>query len=413
MAKESAVAEPPPPAAKPAQAGDQTSKEIFKQARVDVGLEQPDPPPPPKKDEPPAPPAKKGDAPPTPAKSKIPDDVIDPDKKPDPKVHEAVAEIEAMALPKNAKPEQVASFNTLKTKSAEHLQKALDEAADLRKKLESNATPAAELEGLRTQLKEANERASGIEERWSKEEFASSPKFRAQFSSREQTAIELAKSYLDGTEVKQDIIDLAAHATGRKRLEILKDAGVEDNVITAIMPHLANYDTVQREKKTALDNWKAESKNWQEEAQRQTEKARAQRTEQENKVWEAVVGKLDLMPLRKSKDNNEWNARADELLTRAKQIFNGNGADLPVFAETILQGVVGPVKDEIIDHLKEKVANLTTENEKLKSAAPGGSITAGTGDGAAPPPPAPGDKAGREQQQKDTFNAELAKARGG
>lgn len=399
-----AVAEPP--AVKP-HAGDATSKSIFNQARVDVGLDQPPAPP---VVEPPPPSAKKADEPPAPpAKSKIPDDVIDPDKKPDPKVHDAVAEIQAMVLPKNAKPEQIASFSTLKTKAAEHLQKALDDAAELKKQLESAATPAAEMEGLRKQLAEATERATGIEERWSKEAYASSPQFREKFSGRKQTAIDLAKSYLDGTEIKADIIDLAAHATGRKRVEILKDAGVDDATIQLVAPHLANYDTVQREEATALENWKVTSKHEREAAQQQNEKAKAERTEQENKVWDTIVPKLDLLPFRKSKDNPEWNDRADQLMAEAKRLYNGEGTDLPTFAQTIAQGVAYTAQQEVIDHLRESVTNLTAENTKLKSAAPGGSISSGTQDGAAPDTT----KMSREEVSKQIFNSELTKAKGG
>lgn len=400
------------PPAPPPQAGDQTSKDIFKQARVDAGLDQPAAPPadaPPPADQPPkgadAPPA---DAPPT-KKSIVPDDVIDPSKAAAPKVHDDVAEILAAELPKGAKKEQIESFGKLKSKSAEKVQAALDRVAELEKKIAAGDTSKAELDKLREQLTAANTKVTEIEEQWTKEAFATSPKFQAQFASREQTALDLAKTYLDGTEVKQDIIDLAAHAVGIKRLEILKDAGVSDVAITAIMPHLANYDTVQREKKAALANWKAQSTADLAEAQQRTQAAQQKRVETENKVWDQIVPKLDLLPFRQSKDNAEWNARAEQLLAEAKRRFNGEGTDLPIFAETVAKGVAYDVQQEVIDHLRTEVTNLRTENANLKSAAPGGSITGGTRDGA----PVDTSKMSREQVAVATFNTEKAKAGAG
>jgi hypothetical protein len=382
--------------------------DVFKQARVDAGLDKPaeppvvDPPPtvdPPVVDDrnkPAAPPAKK---------SVVPDDVIDPNKATPPKVHAAVAEIQEAELPKGAKKEQVDSFAKLKTKAAAHLQAALDRAADLEKQAAA-ATNKDEVAALQKRAQEAEDRAKQIAEDFEKVNFEQSPKFKAQFADQEKTALDLAKSYLDGTEIKPDIIDLAAHATGRKRLEILKGAGIEDSSISALLPHLANYDTIQRNKQATLANWKNESKQWQQEAQQRSEKAKAARLEQENKVWEQVISSVDLLPLRKSKDNPEWNGRGEQIVAESKKIFNGDGTDLPTFAETILKGRAYDAQQEVVDHLKGQVASLREENAKLKSAAPGGSIGAGTQDGA----PVDTTKMSRDDVAKSTFNSEKAKA---
>jgi hypothetical protein len=372
--------EPTPPAPPVTGAGDETSKSIFNQQRVEAGLDQ---------------------------KVGIPADVIDPSKAQDaPPVPEAIAEIDAMVLPKNAKPEQVANFTELKTKAKAHLQAALDRAADLEKQI-GKATSATELEELRGKLTAAEAKAAEIEEQFSKVAYEKSPKFQAQFANREQTALDLAKMYLDGTEIKPDIIDLAAHATGRKRIEILKDAGLDDSAIQLVSPHLATYDTVQREKQFALTNWKTEATRQQQEAQQLSERAKQQRSEQENKVWDQVASKLDLIPLRSSKENAEWNQRAESLKAEAKKIFNGDGADLPTFAETILKGKAYDAQQEVVDHLRGEVETLRSENARLKSAAPGAVMNAGSQD----TPPTTNTKTPHIEQAKSTFNQELSKAR--
>lgn len=405
MSTEAPPAPPPAPAATPPpQAGDDTSKSIFQQARIDAGLDQP----PPTSEPSPAPaPAPATPEPtPAPAKSSVPSDVLDPDAPPTATVHDAVAEIQAAELPKGAKKEQIDSFGKLKDKAAKHLQTALDRAAELEKKIGSGDATKAELAALEEKLTAAQARAAEIEEQFAKEHFEKSPKFRAQFVEQENTALELAKSYLDGTEIKADIIELAAHATGKKRIELLTDAGVDPTVISAILPHLASYDTIQRNKQTALANWKATSTAEREQAQQEQQRAQVARTEQENRVWDTIVPKLDLLPFRESKDNPDWNARRELLLAEAKRRFNGDGADLPVFAETIAKGVAYDVQQEIVDHIRNENKSLREENARLKSAAPGGSITAGTQDGA----PLDTSKMTREDQAKATFNAEKVKA---
>lgn len=389
-----------------------SSTEVFRQARVAEGLEQPAPESEPAPEQPPpAAPAKPADETPAPApkKGSVPADVIDPDKPTDTKVHPDVAEIMAAELPKGAKKEQIDSFAKLKTAQATKLQVWIDKANDLEQKISQGDNSKTELEQLRKQLAEANERAAKIGEDFEKVAFEKSPKFQAQFSAREQTAIDLAKSYLDGTEIKPDIIELAARATGRKRVEILQQAGVDDTVLQLISPHLAAFDTVQREKQAALENWKTLSKQEQQQAQQQQERAMAQRAEQENKVWESVVNKArtDLLPLRASKENPEWNSRSEELVTRAKQIFNGDGADLPTFGETILKGVAYDAQQEVVEHLRGEVASLRAENGRLKSAAPGATMTSGSQDNGTTSAP----KASRDDQAKSTFNQQLAVAR--
>jgi hypothetical protein len=375
------------------------SMAIFKQARADAGLDVPPADAPPADPLPVDPPV---DAPP--AKSTIPGDVLDPDKK-TPAVHEDVAELLAAELPKGAKKEQIESFGKLKAAAAEKVQRALDRAAELEAKISTTTSPK-ELEELRGKLTAAQEKSDKIEEEFAKVAFKESPRFKAQFSGQKEAAIEMAKGYLEGTEIKPDIIELAAHATGRKRLDILKDAGLEESTISAILPHLAQVDTVQRNEQAALANWKAEQGKWSEEqAQRQAQE-KQKRVEQEEKIWEQVVGKLDLLPLRKSKDSPEWNARAEQLLAEAKRRFNGEGADLPTFAETVAKGVAYDAQTEVVEHLRGEVTSLRAETARLKSAAPGGAISAGTGDGK----PVDTSKMSREEQAKSTFNQEKAKA---
>jgi hypothetical protein len=40
---------------------------------------------------------------------------------------------------------------------------------------------------------------------------------------------------------------------------MLKEAGADSDIISAVAPYLASFDTIQRAKSTALENWKTTS----------------------------------------------------------------------------------------------------------------------------------------------------------
>lgn len=365
-----------------------------------MGLDQPPPPPPA------APPAAGAEPPPPPddkgKKSVVPADVIEPGAKVEIPIPDAVTEIRAMTLPKNAKPEQVANFNTLKTKAETSILAQATKIADLERQIKG-ATSETQLTELREQLRVAEEKASGIEEKFTKTAFEHSPRFKALFTDKESAALDGAKSYLEGVpDIKPEIIDIAAQTTPAKRGAILKEAGIDPDLIPQILPHLANYDAVQREKKAALDNWKTQAGEWQAEDQKRIEGIRAQKLELGNRVWDTVVKNIDLLPLRETKENPEWNTRRETIFNEAKEIFNGKGAKPEVLAETILKGRAYDAQEEVLKAVIEENKVLRAANAGMKSATPGGHITGGE-------PPAPPANATREETAKSTFNAEKQK----
>lgn len=386
----------------------ESAKSVFKQARSDLGLDKPP--------SSPAIPVETPTAPETPTDvalpgvaSVLPDDVISPAPKEEPKTSEAIAAIEAMELPKGAKEKTQADFGKLKSVAKEQISKAEARIAELEQKA-SKSTSASEIEGLQTKIKEAQERADKIEEEFARVAFEHSPRFQAQFVKSEKSALESAKSYLEGSEIDPRIIDFAAHNTGKKRLEVLSNSGMDEKMIAAVTSHLAEYDRVQRNKSEALENWKTEDSRWQEEEQKRVETEKARKSETENKVFDSVLGKLtDDLPFRKSKDES-WNSVSDGIRSEAKEAFNGKGVPLDVLADVMLRGFAdrAGVKDKVITHLSEKLKTLESENAKLRSSAPGGVITQPNGTTPAVDP----SKMNPVELQKQTFNQELARTRG-
>ena len=337
-------------------------------------------------------------------KSAIPEDVISPAKdepekeKPD----EVIAAIDAMELPKGASKTQVASFGELRQKAKERIESQKSRIKELEEKI-GQSSNKADIEALQSKITAAEEKASKIEEEFSRAAYEQSPRFRSKFVTREATALDGAKKVLEGTEVSPEIIEVAARLSGQKRREVLKNAGIEGDLLSEVVPYLVSYDSVQNDKKAALENWKGEAAQIAEENKAKSEVARVRKLAEENRVWETVSRKIDLLPLRKSKEDDRWNARAEELDARAKQIFNGEGVPLDAFAETIRKGVAYDAQDEVLQKVIEENTHLKAENAKLKSARPGGSITVG-GDQGKPDQ----SKMSFEEKAKATFNEQLA-----
>jgi hypothetical protein len=293
-------------------------------------------------------------------------------KKPEPKVDDALAELDAMVLPKNAKPEQVASFAKLK----EQAKKVIEEKVGRIRELETKTGEGAsrhEIEAAQERIKAAETARAELEQTIERIAFTESPRFK-QFINDEAATLTSAKSYFEGTEINPEIIEYAARATGAQRIKILTEAGADASLIGAVSPYLAQYDNIQRYKTGALENWKSEQSKWVEQNNAQQQAAQEQRRKSEDDVWTQTVHELsDLVPLRKFDKNDSWNTRSEELLRQAKAVYNGDGVDLKTVAERLIKGQAYDALDEVRIALTEELNKVLGENAKLKSARPGAS----------------------------------------
>jgi len=327
-------------------------------------------------------------------------------KKPEPKVDDAIAEIDAMVLPKNAKPEQVASFAKLK----EQARKVIEEKVGRINELESKTSEGAsrhEIEALQERIKTEQAKAAEFEQTIERLAFTESPRFK-QFINDEAATLTNAKSYFEGTDINPEIVEYAARATGSQRIKILRDAGADAELIGAVSPYLAQYDNIQRYKTGALENWKAEQSKWVEQTNAQQQAAAEQRKAEEDRIWENVASRLktEVAAFRKFDDNEAWNQQADEGLAEWKRIYNGESVDLELVSETLGYGIAYKAEHKINEALREQLNNVLKENARLKSAKPGASNgqVAATSTSDANLTPA--------EASKRRFNQEMARAQG-
>jgi DUF2075 family protein len=293
-------------------------------------------------------------------------------KKPEAKVDDAISELDAMVLPKNAKPEQVASFSKLKAEAKRIIEERTSRITELEGKGSDGATKA-EIESAQARVAAAEARAKEFEQTIERIAFTESPKFK-QFLNDEVATLANAKTYFEGTEINPDIIEYAARLSGSKRIQVLTEAGADPNIIAAVSPYLAQFDNIQRHKAGALENWKVEAAQHAEQYKAQQTAQAEQRRKSEDEVWSQVVTEASkLVPYRKFDKNDSWNSRADELLSKAKTVYNGDGVDLKEVGTIIAKGMAYDALDDVRTTITEELNKALAENAKLKSAKPGAS----------------------------------------
>lgn len=343
-------------------------------------------------------------------KSPFPDEFMGGDKKEaaTQTQDDLLKQLESMELPKNAKPEQVASFKQLKDQSRKVIEQKIARITELEAKANGSSNKA-EIEASNERIKAAEARALELEQTVERISFESSPRFKAQFVASEKAAVDGAKAYLAGTEINPNVIDLVMRESGPKRIAMLKEAGADAETIAAISPHLANFDAIQTAKAGALENWKANATQWEEQQKAQEEQQTQARKQEEDRIFGTVMefAKTDLIPFKKVQGHDEWNAQVDKLQAEAKRIFNGEAGGLDVVAKTVAAGVAMPVLQKMFDGVVTQLNTLKAENAKLKAAKPDG------GNGNARQQNGDVSNLSEEEQRKQRFNQNMQLAQSG
>lgn len=309
--------------------------------------------------------------------TKLPEDIFTPDE-PTPtkpvQEDEAIKEIRESTLPEGTKARTLKSFQQLRDLSVSHLEKANARVRELESKLSQQSGNGA-VEDYQKQITQERQKYAELEERFGRALFTESPRFQQMFSEPEKAAIDGAKAYLEGTEINPNLVDVIIHATPKRRLDMLNEAGATPDQIAAIVAQISRYDDIQRSKGKAIENWKTDVAQMSEQETAYRQQQEEKRRQEEETIWEQVVSSADLLPLKKSKNDQAWNNRIPEIIQKAKTDFNGNEATLPDLGLVILKGRAYDALSEVVDKLTERLNNLISEGAKLKAVKPGGEMT--------------------------------------
>jgi len=363
MSTESATLEPPSVISAPAE-DFSAAAAVFEDA-MGRGKESPAKAetPPAKTEAPPEPPAKQA---PTSDAPDIPEEILTGEK-PAAKMESPEDDVLSAEPPANLS--KLGAADWVKLRDAARASKL--EAEKLRKEIEAVKTKAPAVdEASLNELKTYREKVAEMEQRLERADFQNSPKFQA-FIAREKTNLDNAKSYLEGTEIDASVIDRAASLAGAKRLEALKNAGLDAEQISAVVPYLANVDGIAAQKNEALANHKQLQEEWAAQEKLRAEERKVQERAADERVFREVGAKVssEFTPFQKVEGYDKWNAQVDKLANEAKEFFSGN---LPMekVAEIAYYGVGAKTIHDMWKTQREQLKAARAEIAQLKAGQP-------------------------------------------
>lgn len=252
----------------------------------------------------------------------------------------------------------------------EHAAKLSAELAQRTKELEEAraSTPKADRAEIDEELKTHRAQVEQLQVALEKAAFERSPRYQA-FIEREKGNIESAKGYLDGSEIDGGVVDIAAGQKPAQRLKTLRDADMDAETIAAVMPYLAQADSIRGDREKALAGHKEETAREAATQAQQREQAETRDREQQSALFKKIGTDLGskFAPLQKVEGHDAWNKQVDATLARAEQLYMGGNSDEDVAASAYKAAAFETLNGlyvKVIERnkaLNEQVAKLTAQ----------------------------------------------------
>lgn len=312
-----------------------------------------------------------------PVEQDIPDELIS-GKKPD-----AKPDLQKTELDKLLEAEPPAHYSAVQksnwAKLKEATKQAQQEAAKFREELESTRAKVGQPSDLTAkELEELRKAVAERDELIERTAYEKSPAFQ-RFEVKEKRAIEQAKAYLEGSEIDPSVVERAANLSGAKRINVLKEAGLDSETIAAITPYLASLDDTRAEKNGALENWKVNAERHAQEAKIQAERAEQQAMEKETNIMKEMFKTAAERwgAYQKVEGQDAWNQRVEGRLPLAIEYLQG-AKPLPELCDIILAGLGAQDTQTINDRLRAQNKELHEKVKSLSSVQPDGGTVNGT-----------------------------------
>jgi regulator of replication initiation timing len=276
-------------------------------------------------------------------------------------------------LPKGASPKSHEAFALVKTQREAlraEVGKLTAEVETLRKAPKEDGALKGEVETLRKRLADAE----AIVERSA---FEHSPKFK-EFAAREQQQMKLAETYLEGSDTKPEVLQAAVVAKGQQRLKILRDAGMDAEMIAAVVPHLSAIDTLQAQKSEALAKQGELSAQWDAEQKQAAQQREAYERHEDERAFDDRMAWAEktMAPFQKVEGNEKWNAQVDRLKADAREFALGSMPREKLF-ELGMAGLAYKVEAARSARLADLLKAEREKNAALSTAQPDAGITNG------------------------------------
>lgn len=243
--------------------------------------------------------------------------------------------------------------------------------------------------------------------------FEKTPKFREQFTAREEAIQGQVAETLKDLGADADTARQLFNSSGRRRFELLDSLDIPDSAKAAISTLLVNNDQLQRDKSDAIARSRERMTEWETERQ-SAEKAEFEKRMSEEKRIFAEAGQevaQEFEPFMPIEGNAKWNANVANLEKESERYLHGE-CDFKELSKIVRYGVGAKWQhDNLVVPLREKVKSLMAENAKLKGVGP----TSGSRSDAPAKTPAHKGSNGRydDQEARDTFNRFMGEVRNG
>ena len=303
-----------------------------------------------------------------------------PEKKDEP----AESVLKEIAKPELKNPKASEQWDKLHSKAAE-LEKQAREAggklAEMEKKIadyEAKGKNAAELEEKLTKLQKEHEESKKLVQQVNIE---LDPEFRRQFVDGRKDLIGQARTIVEESGGNAGDIETALNLTGKSRVDALRAiaegmSSFEQGRLGRVIDALTDLDKTASERRSNPEQFLAQR---QQEEQTRNAKATEDRARNMNLSFEEALGNASkgIEVLRKVEGMPEWNERADAIMRRAKENWNGQ-LDMKDAASKFIAAEAMPEFRQLFleqrkeaSSWKEKYETASKELEAIHANRPG------------------------------------------
>lgn len=309
-----------------------------------------------------------------------PEPVVQPEPKAEPKVEQKTEEFPSEFIQGKDKPVEEEDFLTTKPKGPikhDHFVSLQQQAA---KKFEAikaemeewkskaNKAPVVDPE-IVSRAEKAEARAREIEEELERANVERSPKFKAEFSAKEDSIRTQIKKTGAELGLDLDTVDSLLSAQGKRRLDLIEDLDLGVTHKSHLATSLAQLDNIQSAKEQYLSQSREVLKEMTLKEQAAEDSRKALERTHETKVFNTVLETMGktFEPFMKVEGNDGWNKSVEANTAVAKRFMDGEFTT-EEFAEVVLAGVGAKTLHKMFQNARTQLIAAREELAGLKAA---------------------------------------------
>lgn len=222
-----------------------------------------------------------------------------------------------------------------------------------------------------SRAEKAEARAREIEEELERANVERSPKFKAEFSAKEESIRTQIKKTGAELGLDLDTVDSLLSAQGKRRLDLIEDLDLGVTHKSHLATSLAQLDGIQSAKEQYLSQSREVLKEMTLKEQAAEDSRKALERTHETKVFNTVLETMGktFEPFMKVEGNEGWNKSVEANTVVAKRFMDGEFTT-EEFAEVVLAGVGAKTLHKMFQNARNQLIAAREELAGLKAAGP-------------------------------------------